>query len=1192
MAVYTDKVTDPKEIIVEPTSETQVVGQSGSAFSLMNNIDEDLDGFLNMQWTLNHDIDAIPSTAITEFNLLSDKLSLEFQPRILSMLDFVPCYDKDGSTYTETAAQNLINTKREVLKTTLDEIRADTDVFYDGMSARGPRTRKPFQSNIEELKDSDTTWSEIFDSLDGDESATIYDAEENFELKMFKAYKELLARYSFIEEIETKTSSWFEKYKDISGSAVKGYYNANWELNYYAYIAGIDIFATESMSEDGFGALVEINEYYTNLYAQDLSEDLQPSYILKKSLRLILDNFCDHGAFFNYPGANHDFFNSMLVLRGRPINNYIRMDNYNGYDLSRLLDTEIYSLEEWFPYMAVYDSDFDDQWPEKLAAMMFTLSERSIVLQRNPKYDETLINEIEKIVSIISDGPDTENEETKKYNFLHSDGLFDAIMSISSEDYDIVISDMAHIKDYYRDLKESIDDVINRALKGRNVRDMEFKAEVNDFGEFFNKIEDMELESLGGSTMGYSLLSGVRAWTNNRKNGFNKVYKSIMNGTTNSVSNMIIDKNKQIAKELIKTFCFPGLAEADYPEVDQEFMFLVCAISDIFAKKFTYAEDHDPGYNLIAIRPIFEKYVQEKFKLYRACNALNSVKIKINGARDSLDSVTSAAAYQSFAAMNSPESAIDRRLYTKRSINNKVKVWYESVQNYSQPSSDRIILEKHNLNEEFKNKGLELFMKKNKHIMDPYEVSERTKKILSIGFPTGLIDELERQGLYEESRNPYIKIRVHKRNFLDDTIEYEPRTFYFRLSEDIVFNNFKSYVFNGTAAINSGEGYTQISNRRSFDDSCTTYNQFIQKNTSILDLSSDVYDSNLWWGSPIDSLDDIDTDTQNFEFIKRNLNSKLYQYYIQSLYGIEISPESFLDDQELSRAQDYSIYLSSLDKPDLFKNILEQKSVMFNSTNIYNEITKKQLFDKIFHVLIDTENDFVPKSTSSDKVAALNDIDVKYDDFYVTIDIKKEVVEEESDADVFVHDNDDIEPPEDTPEEDYPLSVTVVINDILASLSDIQFDLDKIFQDPAVDAAIQDMIKIGAIRTQDEIEQLLDSLPQTPADFIMDFVRGQGNGTIWETPGDYFDNTPLLVSQIFTHDNIADMLNIASNHGINSSDVLTAIQNMVVDYRSSVLDTQNILNNAAADGTDGINMTEAIGIITNQYNTAKYYGEF
>ncbi len=367
MSVKTGQVPDPKKIIVEPTSETQVMGidesdfSRVSSFSLMSDIDEDLDGFLNLQWALNHDISDIPTTAITEFNLLSDKLSLEFQPRILSMLDFVPCYDKDDGTYTETAAQNLINTKREVLKITLDEIRADTDVFYDGLSSRDSRIRKPFQSNVEDLKDMSSDWSEIFDSVDSDLERAQYEADENFDLKMYDAYKELLARYSFIAEIETKTSSWFEKYKVISGTASEGYYNANYMLNEYAGILPFVLDDPTSMEDDGFAAIFLINEYYTDLYTQDLSEDFQPSYILKKSLRLILDNFCDHGAFFNYPGVNIDFFESIRVLRGRPLNQYIRMDNHYSQDLSRYSSLPSYSSTEtvrlgaWFPYIAVYD---------------------------------------------------------------------------------------------------------------------------------------------------------------------------------------------------------------------------------------------------------------------------------------------------------------------------------------------------------------------------------------------------------------------------------------------------------------------------------------------------------------------------------------------------------------------------------------------------------------------------------------------------------------------------------------------------------------------------------------------------------------------------------------------------------------------------------------------------------------------
>jgi predicted RNase H-like nuclease len=105
---------------------------------------------------------------------------------------------------------------------------------------------------------------------------------------------------------------------------------------------------------------------------------------------------------------------------------------------------------------------------------------------------------------------------------------------------------------------------------------------------------------------------------------------------------------------------------------------------------------------------------------------------------------------------------------------------------------------------------------------------------------------------------------------------------------------------------------------------------------------------------------------------------------------------------------------------------------------------------------------------------------------------------------------------------------------------------------------------------------------------IAEWFNNHNNGDIWETQEDFYD----LVSQVFTHDNIADMLNIASNHGINSANMLDAVQSMVVDYRQSILDTQNILNNAAADGTDGIAMIETIGIVTNQYNTAKYYGDY
>jgi hypothetical protein len=668
----------------------------------------------------------------------------------------------------------------------------------------------------------------------------------------------------------------------------------------------------------------------------------------------------------------------------------------------------------------------------------------------NASFESQLITEMTELKDKINASVITSSTIIEKYNLLTKTGLFDAIMTIATFENDTdTTNEINNLITFYSDVSSSISDVIVKIKSNRTI-----KSHIKNLGDFFEDIDDIRMHYADDDgdrypdgvddtrwdpdVYAYSdgtslLLKNVlrKTWPRESSTdeippilgGFADIKAEIIASDINfeDGASGVIDGdnlNKEIAKRLMKTFCFPDLNEGDYPTVDQEFMFLVCAISDILANKLSFDnDDARRDYNVARFQPIFETYITEKFQLWRAKNALRSVRNRLENIAEGLDSFVSDYLIDPSPSNTETSLDADKHFYSKRSINNKVKVWYESVQNYSNDGgNERIILEKYNLNEEFKNSALEIFMKEGKegeHIMDPDEVRERTKKILSIGLPIGLIDELERLGMYKEDPEltPYIEIKVHKRNFLNDDIRYKPKPFWFKLDEDIVFNNFKTYRSNSYVPtyyseeedLKKGSSYDMLSNRRDFDDSYTTYDQFIQKNTSILNLGSVTYDTLPWWIT-IDAPPSPDPMTQPFRWARRNLDSKLYQYYIQSLYGVEISPESILDDQSLTNIQDHTSYLNSLDKPDLFQNILEQKSVMFNSTKTYNEITKKQLFDKIFHVLIDTEDFELTDGGSDIMVAALNDLDVKYDDFYVTMDIYNPPAPEEEDTggDTFV----------------------------------------------------------------------------------------------------------------------------------------------------------------------------------------------
>jgi hypothetical protein len=95
-------------------------------------VDTRLDFFKNEWLLLRTDILNINTTTESEWEQAIDKLTLNFQPRILSMIDFVPLYEGDDNT--ETAAYELINNKRTVFKKFLDEI-------IDEFSIDGAETR-------------------------------------------------------------------------------------------------------------------------------------------------------------------------------------------------------------------------------------------------------------------------------------------------------------------------------------------------------------------------------------------------------------------------------------------------------------------------------------------------------------------------------------------------------------------------------------------------------------------------------------------------------------------------------------------------------------------------------------------------------------------------------------------------------------------------------------------------------------------------------------------------------------------------------------------------------------------------------------------------------------------------------------------------------------------------------------------
>jgi hypothetical protein len=594
-------------------------------------------------------------------------------------------------------------------------------------------------------------------------------------------------------------------------------------------------------------------------------------------------------------------------------------------------------------------------------------------------------------------------------------------------------------------------------------------------------------------------------------------------------------------------------------------MFLVCAISDILQTKLTFVDTGSAEYseymfyNKDVISPIFRKYSQEKFKLYRAFNALNTARIRISGIRDELISIKT-------LLINEISTGVDRKLYTKRSINNKIKTWYESVQNYS--GGNRLMLEKYNIDEGFKNKALEMFMKQSKHMMDSEETRERTKKILSIGLPSGLIDELERRNMYSSETSPYIKIRVHKRHFLDDSITYTPRDFYFKLEKDVVYNNFKTYVqlSHGLHPTLEG-GYSALPTSANVEH-CTSYNEFMKKNTSVLNLDSSTYET-MPWMVTIDSLETAESDDTHFVWAKRSLNSKLYQYYIQSLYGVEISPESLLEEKELLSVKDYVRYTNNLDKPELFLGVLKQKSVMFNSSKTYYETTKKQLFDKIFHVLIDTEEDFI--NTDSD-AEALNNLEVKYDDYYVTIDIINGSVEEESNTSVFDSDSTDIETPDDPPPDepfDPPITVQVFENDILRYLEPLEWDNDDWLLDRDLEGNLRDSLEFDFLDVQKDLERLLGKIFIDPADWIRDYFLNSSHGSTFPpVTEDFIRNFDM---NYVLRNNLIDMLQSASAHGINASELIKSFELLVSAYRNNIINNvQNNYNNAAAAGNENV----------------------
>jgi hypothetical protein len=690
----------------------------------------------------------------------------------------------------------------------------------------------------------------------------------------------------------------------------------------------------------------------------------ESSEIISDSLLTILDAFSYPWEFF--PELGQEFFDDIKKLRGKKIDDKIQPTT--GSDLD----------DGWPAYNAVFSSHLDIDWEIKLSALLYMLETKVSLLQRlhdgeiDQNFDVsffTKITEIKDAYSTKINDPDERN--ISEFNLFTTTGVYDSLNTLLSvEDETAAEAYLTEIKDYYSTFDDKVSSLfdhfdpdfekvlkkINDLLQGIII------SELTDGGLVFERI--IYQESVWNYPSSISLLSE---------------YVDTLEDESPGRSRMDLnDFHRENFGIVLQNFC--GYTTDLRYDVDQEFVFLCSAITELLYQNLpTPAAGAPLAQNsprpFASFNRIFERYIDEKIKLYRALAVLKFISSEFK---------TNFGTYEYNHNLYK-----SKHMYSKRVVSQKVKLWYDALQ--AETDKSLVVHERFNLDHEFKNAALDILMKEGDNKQDSVDTIERTKKIISVGLPFGLLDEFEKR---TDISNPVIEISVHKRHWLDDSIIYQPKTFKFPLHYDIIYNDY--HLFS-----TSFDDYLSREIRTPgvlYDSS--GYTDFATKNTSILEIGSNTY-SEINNSMFVFTGDDIGDDILPHLLV--NLKSQIYEHYIYSLYGIDLSRTAFIEEVNsyvytygdvegsVTTAKDEIInYQHRTGGERDYYNLLKHKTVFVNSNKFSDEILQKHLFDKIFHVLIDTEEgDFEPLDDTSltDAQKKLRDNSVKYDDFYVTIDL-------------------------------------------------------------------------------------------------------------------------------------------------------------------------------------------------------------
>jgi hypothetical protein len=1093
----------------EPEEEDEDTGGPSSWGTIFpTEIDSSLNYFAAAETTLRGSLSTINTNSKTEWEQAVNVLTINYQPRILSMIDFVPMYSGDDNT--KTAACELIDNKRIIFDTLIDNTVKQFSITEDHIKFENPQaflspadasSTSRYNVSIADLDSN--VWPRSATATDSDALANLAsDLYRWSHVRARNVYEDLENSYMTVDFSESIASGMLPHNDPLTDnlSPYTGIGPASLEHPTLAYLAQIGAIplalnntheystcipfeSTDEIDYSGDGPVSGRSSTMSYLLSkiEDPSPvaDLQSSEIIKTSFITILDYFSLPWQLF--PEIGRGLFDGIKTLRGKKIEDRVNMPaDWDGSP-----ESTIDVLNSWEPYNILMNNTTHSNYEEKVSALLLMLdtkvsllsSDRHWLQYHSPvpfdnAWDYDVIDSLKnasdayksKITSI-------DEREISEFNLFTKDGVFDSLMVLNTMELSsdkITYSDS--INDYYQNFSEkalilttNIDGLFSCGVARLIPADIDtYKQWVNPClmrdasrcAGLFNSLQQQPVStnySEGDTSAGYGLPPDNDIFTNlfrlNNLHGVGPLahllYKTLHTNFPSEWGDVIPfemdDTQFTIAGNILHYFCYytliPGapfyetevtpteLYFSRNYDIDQEFLFLVFAIATLLSKftppTYDYSHFIDEPAAHSTFHRIFNGFIDKKISMLKATTALKNTAIHSAtigaGIKETTDSKQDAGTL---------DVQLQKHFLSKRTISSAKKKWNDFFQ---QPTNQLVVKgpavvhDRFDMSSVFKNAALEIFMKEEENKQSNSDTIERKKKILSIGLPFGLLDEFEKRDLVDAC----IEISVHKRHWLNDNITYKPKTFKFPLNSDTVFNDYvlcdtqvavpklailSAHTFGarpdgGTWRFNNPSTYT--AGRSGY----TNYEDFVFDNMSELIMTPSTYshvDNYLYTKSISNDFGPIAA-AANRNLIQ-NAKSKLYEYYIYSLYGIDLNRRSFQSSTNTSSTADAgdlefgdltgTTGRNEAESLDYFNSFgadyydfiaLKNKFIFSNYKKFMDEINKKPLFDKVFHVLINTETDFElddDGDTSDVLSEEYTNSSVKYDDFFVTIDVK------------------------------------------------------------------------------------------------------------------------------------------------------------------------------------------------------------